>query len=166
MSADLPPKVRDRAAQAAVSEFHEYRKQYGGPNWERIADAVVAVVAPEIARPLQARIEELEAALSELVAIRDKPPSQVIRPSSFEIGRDADRVECAWSTARGLVSGAAEGDAAPRHDSRCITNTDYGRNKQWCDCVAWEWIDEVNRAQQPEGHGTASEAEVEETPDA
>lgn len=60
MSADLPPKVRDRAAQAAVSEFHEYRKQYGGPNWERIADAVVAVVAPQIARPLQAENERLK----------------------------------------------------------------------------------------------------------
>lgn len=41
--------------------------------------------------------------LHELVVINDAPPSQVIHPSSFETGRDADRRENAWAAARALL---------------------------------------------------------------
>jgi hypothetical protein len=44
MTADLPADVRYAAACAAVGEFHDHRKQFGGPSWERIVDAVAAVI--------------------------------------------------------------------------------------------------------------------------
>lgn len=53
---DLPPDVRDRAAQAAADGWYAAN----GRTWHKAVDAVVAVVAPEIARPLQARIEVLK----------------------------------------------------------------------------------------------------------
>jgi hypothetical protein len=54
---ELPPDVRAEAAQAALDQHRGCDEDFHGG---RIVDAVVAVVAPEIARPLQARIEELE----------------------------------------------------------------------------------------------------------
>lgn len=57
MTADLPPDVRDAAAKAAQNMY------WDGPEekpWENVVDAVTAVVAPKIERPLQARIAELE----------------------------------------------------------------------------------------------------------
>jgi hypothetical protein len=57
--------VRERAVQAATDALLEWGHDGEiGMSFE-VVDAVVAVVAPEIARPLQARIEELEGALRE-----------------------------------------------------------------------------------------------------
>jgi len=56
MTADLHPDVRDRAARAAY-EVNGLTVPF---QWDAVVDAVAAVFAPEIARPLQARITELE----------------------------------------------------------------------------------------------------------
>lgn len=71
MTADLPPDVRDRAAQRAQSTWLT-RPSDG---WRAVVDAVAAVVAPEIARPLQARVEVLEAMLC--AGLRDNLPGSV-----------------------------------------------------------------------------------------
>lgn len=60
---DLTPGVRDRAIAAAGAILCDWVGLADAQKWAAppVVDAVVAVVAPEIARPLQARIEELEA---------------------------------------------------------------------------------------------------------
>jgi hypothetical protein len=59
---DLPPDVRAEAA-AAVYELSSVDTDDSATFAHAVVDAVVSVVAPEIERPLQARIEELEGAL-------------------------------------------------------------------------------------------------------
>ena len=81
MTTDLPPDVRYAAACAAVTELHEHRKQFGGPSWERIVDAVTAVVAPVLQRALQA---ENEAPLR----VGDPVPSETFE----QVLRDSERI--------------------------------------------------------------------------
>lgn len=61
---DLPLDVRDEASQAAREAMYIQTGTRITQNMaEALVDAVVAVVTPQIARPLQARIAELEGAL-------------------------------------------------------------------------------------------------------
>lgn len=67
MTTNLTPDVRDAAAQALRHKLRGVIPAIwliDGEIWTEAIDAVVAVVAPQIARPLQARITELEAALA------------------------------------------------------------------------------------------------------
>lgn len=58
MTADLPPDVRAEAA-AAVYELASVDTDDSATFTHAVVDAVVAVVAPQIARSLKARIEKL-----------------------------------------------------------------------------------------------------------
>ena len=61
---DLPPDVRDQAANAAWSAYLNTGLAASNPeHWARIADAVAAVVRPEIEREAAARVDELTEAL-------------------------------------------------------------------------------------------------------
>jgi hypothetical protein len=45
MTAELPPDVRDRAAQAAENAFVKEQRQSGSPDWAVVVDAVAEVLA-------------------------------------------------------------------------------------------------------------------------
>jgi hypothetical protein len=70
---EIPEDVQDRAAQLAHEAYICAYRPTGqhSDRWHAVVDAVVAVVAPEIERPLQARIEELEGEVGRVQEVFD-----------------------------------------------------------------------------------------------
>jgi hypothetical protein len=119
MTADLPPAVRDHAAEAARQAWVTaicVKPYVPGSGHLAVVDAVTSVVAPQIARPLQARIEELEAAQSSA--------GQVERDRIVEAARNQRRLaweqDCEPDVVRvwSAIAGWVRRGAVTEHDVR------------------------------------------------
>lgn len=85
--AELTPDVRASAAEALRHKLRGVIPAIwliDGEIWTEAIDVVVAVVAPQIARPLQARIAELEDASRNLVNTVNELAPQRVRDTAFD----------------------------------------------------------------------------------
>lgn len=79
-------EVRDRAIAAAGAILCDWVGLADAQKWAAppVVDAVTAMVAPEIERPLQARITELEDASRDLVNAVNELAPQRVRDAAFD----------------------------------------------------------------------------------
>jgi len=108
MTADLSPDVRDRAIAAVGAILCDWVGLADAQKWAAppVVDAVVAVVAPEITRPLQARIAELKAEVKLLEAQEDHLREQAGDMAADKLAAEA-RVELLTAALTGLLDAAA-----------------------------------------------------------